>query len=120
MTNQLATTAEQRCNDASETSALQEGTSQPTADSDDAEDHAHFSEGDQAPHVPDNVNDDFEDLPNDTLAALLLLRSHFPMVWNRDTAPLVLRSQIYSIVKDRTVVDRQLDELRCIILSCGL
>ena len=70
----------------------------------------------QAPDLPANAaevdEDDLSDLPNDTLAAVLLLRAQFPSGWSRDVPPLVLRSQIYSIVRDRTVVDRQLDELR--------
>ncbi len=70
----------------------------------------------QAPDLPANIEevdeDDFSNFPSDTLAAVLLLRAQFPSGWSRDVPPLVLRSQIYSIVKDRTVVDRQLDELR--------
>jgi serine/threonine-protein kinase 19 len=60
----------------------------------------------------ESIDDELGDLPNDTLAAVLVLRSQFPHVWSKDTAPLALRSQIYSIVFDRTIVDRQLDELR--------
>ncbi|BDA45346.1 Serine/threonine-protein kinase 19 [Coccomyxa sp. Obi] len=69
-----------------------------------------------AAEMPQNAeevdDDDFGELPNDTLAAVLALRAQFPSGWSRDVPPLVLKSQIYSIVKDRTIVDRQLDELR--------
>ena len=75
-----------------------------------------FAPGQDA-QLPENVDeddeDDFRDAPNDTLAAVLLLKAQFPKLQGREVAPLVLRSQIYSIVKDRTIVDRQLDELRC-------
>ena len=61
----------------------------------------------------DDDDDDFRDVPDDTLAAVLLLKAQFPKLQGREVAPLVLRSQIYSVVKDRTIVDRQLDEMRC-------
>jgi len=53
------------------------------------------------------------EVPGDTLAALQLLRAQFPQLPGRPVAPLVLRSQVYSVVRDRTAVDRELDELRC-------
>ena len=49
------------------------------------------------------------DLPSDTLATVLLLRTSFPP--NLPMCPLVIKSHIYSIVSDRTAVDRQLEEL---------
>ena len=55
------------------------------------------------------------DLPGDALAALHLLRAQFPQLPGRPVAPLVLRSQVYSIVRDRTAADRELDELRCAV-----
>ena len=55
------------------------------------------------------------DLPGDALAALHLLRAQFPPLPGRPVAPLVLRSQVYSIVRDRTAADRELDELRCAV-----
>lgn len=51
-------------------------------------------------------------IPCDTLAATLLLRSQFFNVSTRDVIPFALRSQLYTIVNDRTVVDRELDMLR--------
>ena len=55
------------------------------------------------------------DMPGDALAALHLLRAQFPPLPGRPVAPLVLRSQVYSIVRDRTTADRELDELRCAV-----
>lgn len=91
---------------------LQEGPSLPSQEGEIRREHAEAYKHIEEPELPEDADDDIGDLPNDTLAAVLLLRSHFPPVWNKDTAPLVLRSQIYSILKDRTIVDRQLDELR--------
>lgn len=67
--------------------------------------------------LPENAgesdDEDFSEAPDDTLAAVLLLKAQFPpLPGGRQVPPLVLRSQIYSIVRDRTIVDRQLDELR--------
>ena len=59
------------------------------------------------------------DLPGDALAALHLLRAQFPPLPGRPVAPLVLRSQVYSIVRDRTAADRELDELRCAVQPSG-
>eukprot|EP00884_Botryococcus_braunii_P006774 jgi/Botrbrau1/16098/Bobra.7_2s0064.1 len=57
------------------------------------------------------LEDDQLELPSDTLAALLLLRAQFPrtQAWQ---LPIALRSQVYSLVKERTVVDRELENLR--------
>ncbi|KAI7843185.1 hypothetical protein COHA_003168 [Chlorella ohadii] len=49
-------------------------------------------------------------LPNDTLAALHLLRSRFPA--EAKVAPFATKAQLYTVLSDRTAVDRQLDELR--------
>ena len=59
------------------------------------------------------------DLPGDALAALHLLRAQFPSLPGRPVAPLVLRSQVYSVVRDRTAADRELDELRHVVLRCA-
>ena len=71
--------------------------------------------------LPENVHLDDEPaedeltadaIPCDTLAALLLLKSQFPSIANTSTVPFALRSQLYTIVNDRTIVDRELDTLR--------
>ena len=49
------------------------------------------------------------DLPSDTLATVLLLRNRFPKAL--PVCPIVIKSHIYSIVSDRTAVDRQLEQL---------
>ncbi|KAI3425287.1 hypothetical protein D9Q98_009054 [Chlorella vulgaris] len=67
-----------------------------------------------APSSPTNV--DFieeaapEALPNDTLTALHLLKSRFPA--EAAVTPFASRSQLYSVLADRTLADRQLEELR--------
>ena len=72
------------------------------------------SQSQQLPENAEDVDDDeFGDVPDDTLAAVLLLKSHFPKLKQKDVPLVALRSQIYSVVRDRTVVDRQLDDLRC-------
>jgi hypothetical protein len=53
---------------------------------------------------------DGPEVPNDTLVALELLRKQFPQTPAAGTFPVVLVSQIYSLVKDRTAVDRDLDK----------
>lgn len=59
--------------------------------------------------VQDGEDDDDDDIPCDTMAALILLRGEFQitesiqeLVW-----PIMLKSQLYTIVKDRTTVDRE-------------
>ena len=65
---------------------------------------------------PDNedAEDDItaKDIPCDTMAATLLLRNQFPCTSAKDVVPFALRSQLYTIVNDRTIVDRELDMLR--------
>ena len=65
---------------------------------------------------PDNedAEDDItaQDIPCDTMAATLLLRNQFPCTSTKDVVPFALRSQLYTIVNDRTIVDRELDMLR--------
>lgn len=53
-----------------------------------------------------------EALPPDTLVAIQLMRAEFPRAEAVATRPFVLRSQLYSGVADRTLVDRQLEELK--------
>ncbi|KAK9830141.1 hypothetical protein WJX72_009964 [[Myrmecia] bisecta] len=62
-------------------------------------------------NLPADLDDwDAADVPNDTMVALQLLRAQFPA--KATVEPVMLRSQLYTLVKDRTSVDRQLDELR--------
>ncbi|KAL3849974.1 hypothetical protein ACJIZ3_011856 [Penstemon smallii] len=49
---------------------------------------------------------------NDTLLALRMMRAQFPQLEKVSVQPFVLRSQLYSSVKDRTQVDRDLESLR--------
>uniref|UniRef100_A0A0D6R9L0 Serine/threonine-protein kinase 19 n=1 Tax=Araucaria cunninghamii TaxID=56994 RepID=A0A0D6R9L0_ARACU len=48
----------------------------------------------------------------DTLVALKMMCSQFPKIEKVAVKPFVLRSQLYSSVKDRTQVDRELEDLR--------
>ncbi|KAK3254675.1 hypothetical protein CYMTET_36116 [Cymbomonas tetramitiformis] len=51
--------------------------------------------------------------PSDTLVGLQVLRAQTPKAsQDKDGIPVMLKTQLYSIVKDRTEVDRELDELR--------
>ncbi|XP_067881946.1 inactive serine/threonine-protein kinase 19-like isoform X2 [Heterodontus francisci] len=55
----------------------------------------------------------FDGVPNDTKSALLLLASLFPRkLFDDSLPPIVLKHQLYSMVKDKTTVDRQLNELK--------
>jgi len=55
-----------------------------------------------------------EDAPDDVMAALALLRAQFPAAGRAaGMGPLMLKSQLYALVPDRTLVDRRIDELRC-------
>ncbi|KAK6785898.1 hypothetical protein RDI58_014423 [Solanum bulbocastanum] len=46
---------------------------------------------------------------SDTLVALRMMRAHFPRIEKVSVQPFILRSQLYSSVKDRTQVDRELE-----------
>ncbi|XP_060696198.1 inactive serine/threonine-protein kinase 19-like isoform X2 [Hemiscyllium ocellatum] len=60
-----------------------------------------------------NEAKDFEGMPNDTKSALIFLVSLFPRkLFDDSLPPIVLKHQLYSIVKDKTTVDRQLNELK--------
>jgi len=62
--------------------------------------------------LSDEVGD--EDAPDDVMAALALLRAQFPAAGRAaGMGPLMLKSQLYALVPDRTLVDRRIDELRC-------
>ncbi|XP_078414943.1 winged helix repair factor 1-like isoform X2 [Cetorhinus maximus] len=55
----------------------------------------------------------FDGVPNDTKSALIFLASLFPRkLFDDSLPPIVLKHQLYSIVKDKTTVDRQLNELK--------
>ncbi|CAK7346379.1 unnamed protein product [Dovyalis caffra] len=49
---------------------------------------------------------------SDTLVALRIMRAQFPHIDKVSIQPFILRSQLYSSVKDRTQVDRELESLR--------
>lgn len=69
-----------------------------------------------ASHPPSgdaSEDEDLQELPNDTLAALQLLCAQFPKPpKGPGTVPFAMRSQLYSLVKDPTEVDKQLDDMR--------
>ncbi|XP_061367483.1 uncharacterized protein LOC133310549 [Gastrolobium bilobum] len=48
----------------------------------------------------------------DTLVALRIIRAQFPHIHKVSVEPFILKSQLYSSVKDRTQVDRELESLR--------
>ncbi|KAL2323423.1 hypothetical protein Fmac_027802 [Flemingia macrophylla] len=49
---------------------------------------------------------------SDTLVALRIMRAQFPHIHKGSVEPFILKSQLYSSVKDRTQVDRELESLR--------
>ncbi|CAA6662487.1 unnamed protein product [Spirodela intermedia] len=49
---------------------------------------------------------------SDTLMALQMMRAQFPKINKVSVEPFVLRSQLYSSIKDRTQVDRELESLK--------
>ncbi|KAL8150354.1 hypothetical protein V2J09_020162 [Rumex salicifolius] len=49
---------------------------------------------------------------SDTLIALRMMRAQFPILEKVSIKPFMLRSQLYSSVKDRTQVDRELELLK--------
>ncbi|XP_022758445.1 serine/threonine-protein kinase 19-like isoform X2 [Durio zibethinus] len=49
---------------------------------------------------------------SDTLMALRIMRAQFPQIDKVAIQPFILQSQLYSSVKDRTQVDRELESLR--------
>ncbi|KAI3449787.1 hypothetical protein Pfo_006452 [Paulownia fortunei] len=49
---------------------------------------------------------------SDTLMALRMMHAQFPHIEKVSVQPFVLRSQLYSSIKDRTQVDRELESLR--------
>ncbi|CAB3983728.1 Hypothetical predicted protein [Paramuricea clavata] len=52
------------------------------------------------------------ELPCDTMAAILYIKSIFPLtIFGNILPPIILKHQIYCVVKDKTLVDRQLNKL---------
>ncbi|XP_019105347.1 uncharacterized protein LOC104894724 isoform X5 [Beta vulgaris subsp. vulgaris] len=49
---------------------------------------------------------------SDTLVALRMMRAQFPKLEKVSVKPFILRSQLYSSIKDRTQVDRELEVLK--------
>lgn len=48
-------------------------------------------------------------IPNDTMASILYIKSIFPQkLFEGVIPPIILKHQIYCVVKDKTLVDRQL------------
>ncbi|XP_049409619.1 uncharacterized protein LOC125872868 isoform X1 [Solanum stenotomum] len=74
--------------------------------------------GEPSPEPESDLNDDqllsLEESFNfsDTLVALHMMRAHFPRIDKVSVQPFILWSQLYSSVKDRTQVDRELESLR--------
>ncbi|GAB1597258.1 serine/threonine-protein kinase 19-like [Argonauta hians] len=61
----------------------------------------------------ENNKNDLTDIPSDTKASLLYLKSLFPLEkFESRLPPVVLKHQVYSIVKNRTLVDKQLADLK--------
>ncbi|CAI0434467.1 unnamed protein product [Linum tenue] len=63
-------------------------------------------DADEAPSLEDSL------MFSDTLVALRIMRAQFPRIDKVAIEPFVLRSQLYSSVKDRTQVDRELETLK--------
>lgn len=57
-----------------------------------------------------SIEEDF--IFSDTLMALRMMRAQFPHVQKASVPPFVLQSQLYSSIKDRTEVDREIESLR--------
>ncbi|KAH7288881.1 hypothetical protein KP509_31G048200 [Ceratopteris richardii] len=51
-------------------------------------------------------------VPSDTAVALRMIHGQFPKIDKVSVPPFVLISQVYSIVKDRTLVDRELEVMK--------
>ncbi|CAL5357330.1 unnamed protein product [Camellia sinensis] len=68
-----------------------------------SEEHDH---SDQSLSLEDNLTF------SDTLVALRIMRAQFPHLDKVSIQPFILRSQLYSSIKDRTQVDRELESLR--------
>eukprot|EP00245_Coleochaete_scutata_P004603 TRINITY_DN17349_c0_g1_i2.p1 TRINITY_DN17349_c0_g1~~TRINITY_DN17349_c0_g1_i2.p1 ORF type:complete len:294 (-),score=47.37 TRINITY_DN17349_c0_g1_i2:119-1000(-) len=65
------------------------------------------------PSLVEEVPEEVEDLPCDTLVALNVIIAEFPKFSKVESRPFVLRTQLYNSINDRTIVDRELEDLRC-------
>ncbi|XP_006657669.1 serine/threonine-protein kinase 19 [Oryza brachyantha] len=72
------------------------------------------SDSDQHPVHRTQIYTSLEDTLtfSDTMIALQLMRTQFPKLEKVVTEPFILQSQLYSSVKDRTQVDRDLESLK--------
>lgn len=67
-------------------------------------------------NISDNKDAEKSDLSSDTKTALRLLHSLFPTEkFERRLPPIIMKHQLYSIIKNKTEADRQLNELT----NCG-
>nr|XP_043610516.1 serine/threonine-protein kinase 19 [Erigeron canadensis] len=73
---------------------------------DDADDNSVHDDSLQSLSLEDNL------IFSDTMVALNMMRAQFPHSDKVTIEPFILRSQLYSSVKDRTQVDRELELLR--------
>ncbi|KAG7671681.1 hypothetical protein Ndes2526B_g07431 [Nannochloris sp. 'desiccata'] len=60
--------------------------------------------------ILDDDDDDQAEIPNDTVAALNLLKIEFPKLTG--VRPFATRSQLYTILNDKTLADREIDQLK--------
>ncbi|TVU07817.1 hypothetical protein EJB05_41186 [Eragrostis curvula] len=71
-------------------------------------------DNDEQPPERNQICTSLEDnlLFSDTMIALQLMRTQFPKLEKVVTQPFILQSQLYSSVKDRTQVDRDLESMK--------
>jgi len=72
------------------------------------------NDNDEHPLGRDQICSSLEDnlTFNDTMIALQLMRTQFPKLEKLVVQPFILQSQLYSSVKDRTQVDRDLESFK--------
>eukprot|EP00899_Mesostigma_viride_P006834 jgi/Mesvir1/16151/Mv08422-RA.1 len=61
---------------------------------------------------PEDVFSSLCAVPSDIMACLTLLRQQFPPLSSVSVPPLILCTQVYSVLGDRTTADRDMEELR--------
>ncbi|KAD3338370.1 hypothetical protein R6Q59_026983 [Mikania micrantha] len=69
-------------------------------------------EEDSAPESNRSLSLEDDLVFSDTMVALRMMRAQFPRIDKVTSEPFILQSQLYSSVKDRTQVDRELESLR--------